>query len=171
MQMVADPQTFCHFCAARLVHRQIDGRERLFCPECQRPIYENPIPAACTVLMDRVGRILLVKRGVAPKIGMWCLPGGFIETDETPEQAALRELREETGLDGRIRTLVGATTIPSRLHTAILMIGYLVTTYSGRPRPGDDATDVRFFSPDHLPEIPFDSHRSFIRRCLSMSPT
>ena len=166
--MIDGARTFCHFCAGRLERRQIDGRERLFCPACQRPIYENPIPAVCIVLMDADGRLLLVKRGVAPKAGMWCLPGGFIETDETPEQAALRELREETGLVGRIDTLLGVTTTPGTFYKAILVVGYRVTTASGRPRAGDDATDVAFFHPDHLPDIAFDSHRSLIRHARSV---
>lgn len=136
---------------------------RLYCPDCHTPIYENPVPAACVVLIDDQNRLLLVKRRVAPKQGMWCLPGGFVETGETPERAAVRELQEETGLTGRINTLIGVTTSPGTLYESILMIGYLITCFSGSPMAGDDASDVDFFDNDHLPDIAFESHWSFIR--------
>lgn len=115
------------------------------------------------VLIDDRNRLLLVKRGVAPRQGMWCLPGGFMETGETPEQTAVRELQEETGLTGRINTLIGATTSPGTLYESILVIGYLVTRFSGSAMAGDDASDVNFFKKDHLPDIAFESHHSFIR--------
>ena len=136
---------------------------RLYCAKCQRPIYENPVPAACVVLVDDRNRLLLVKRGVAPKQGMWCLPGGFVECGETPEQAALRELEEETGLTGRINSLIGVTTSPGTLYQSILLIGYLVTCFSGSATAGDDASDVDFFETDKMPDIAFESHQSFIR--------
>jgi 8-oxo-dGTP diphosphatase len=158
---------FCPFCAAALQSRHVDGRIRPYCPGCRTPIYENPVPAACVVLIDDRHRLLLVKRRVAPKPGMWCLPGGFVECGETPEQAALRELHEETGLTGRVNTLIGATTSPGTVYKSILLLGYLVIRYSGSAVAGDDASDVQFFKKDHLPDMAFESHRSFIRLYFS----
>jgi 8-oxo-dGTP diphosphatase len=154
---------FCHFCAAALENRHVEGRVRLYCPECRTPIYENPVPAACVVLVDHHQRLLLVKRGVAPKQGMWCLPGGFVESGETPEQAAVRELQEETGLTGRISTLIGVTAGPGTLYQSILMLGYLVTRYTGSAMAGDDASDLMFVEKSQLPDIAFETHQSFIR--------
>ena len=158
-----ETKQFCHFCASPIEKRHIEGRLRLYCPICRTPIYENPVPAACVVLVDDRNRLLLVQRRVAPKQGMWCLPGGFVECGETPEQAAVRELQEETGLSGRINTLIGVTTGPGTLYKSILLIAYLVTRFSGSAMAGDDACDVDFFDADHLPEIAFGSHHSFIR--------
>ncbi|WP_155315801.1 NUDIX hydrolase [Desulfosarcina alkanivorans] len=162
---------YCHFCASPLENRHVQGRRRLYCPGCRTPIYENPVPAACVVLIDGHDQILLVKRRVPPKQGMWCLPGGFVECGETPEQAALRELREETGLTGRVNTLIGATTSPGTLYDSILLIGYLVSRYRGTARAGDDAAEVDFFDTGDLPPIAFESHLSFIRLYFSTLAT
>lgn len=166
-RIVSMPETktiqFCHFCSFPLEEKPIDGRMRRYCPRCRLPIYENPVPAACTVVVDDRGRLLLVKRRVAPKQGMWCLPGGFIECGETPEQAAVRELKEETGLDGSVHSLIGVTTTPGTLYTSILVIAYLVTRFSGQAAAGDDAAEVAFYPREDFPEIAFESHQSFIR--------
>jgi len=166
--MEKEIKQYCHFCAFPLENRHVQGRMRLYCSRCQAPIYENPVPAACVVLVDDHQRLLLVKRRVAPKQGMWCLPGGFVECGETPERAAIRELQEETGLMGRINTLIGLTTSPGTLYPSILLIGYLVTCFSGSAMAGDDASEVNFFDNDNLPDIAFESHRSFIRLCYSI---
>jgi 8-oxo-dGTP diphosphatase len=156
-------KSHCHFCGNPLTEKASDGRLRLFCPSCDQPIYENPIPATCLIVPDGHEKILLVKRSVEPKSGLWCLPGGFIELGETPEKAALRELHEETSLRGKIDRLLGVTTNTSLQYHTVLMIGYLVKDAVGTPRADDDASDLAFFSKDAFPEIAFDSHRRFIR--------
>ncbi len=118
--------------------------------------------------MDPKGRILLVKRSVEPKKGNWCLPGGFIETGESPEKAGLRELFEETGLRGRISQLIGVITHPGTLYKSILMIGFLVKDPQGSPRPGDDAAEVAWFSLNEMPPVAFAGHESFIRIVASI---
>lgn len=146
--------------------RFVEGRDRLYCEACASPLYENPVPASCVVVVDEGERLLLVKRNVPPKAGMWCLPGGFMELDESPEEAAVRELREEAGLSGRIETLLGVTTNPHPDYGTVLLMGYLVRTWTGTPVAGDDADAARFFPLDALPEIAFRSHRHFIRNYL-----
>ncbi len=154
---------FCHFCGHRLITKFVDGRSRLYCSRCRTPLYENPIPAVCTVVVDDQAGLLLVKRNVAPKIGSWCLPGGFMELGETPEDCALRELKEETGLSGRINTLLGVTTNPSQSYHTVFLAGFHIHPTTGIPKPGDDASAVAFFPPQKLPPIAFESHARFIR--------
>ena len=154
---------YCPYCSNILTEKVLEGYRRLFCEQCKEPYYENPIPAACTVVIDDRRRILLVKRSVDPKSGEWCLPGGFMELGEKPDQAALRELKEETGLSGRIGRLLGVTSNHSDAYHTVLMIGYLVREYSGSLAPGDDAADAAFFDPGGLPPVAFQSHRHFIR--------
>ena len=157
------PERFCPYCAAPLTEKRLEGRRRPFCRQCRLPIYKNPLPATCVVAIDSRQQMLLVKRKVEPKIGQWCLPGGFMELGESPEQAALRELKEETGLSARIELLLGVTTNPSDRYDTVLMIGYLVTGITGEPAPGDDASQLAWFDPDRLPPVAFQSHRHFIR--------
>jgi len=145
-----------------LTDKYFEGRLRRFCKNCNQPLYENPIPAACTILTNKAGCLLLVKRSVEPKIGLWCLPGGFMELGETPEQTALRELKEETGLIGKISQLISADSSTSAVYNTVALICYTITEYSGSPAAGDDASDLGFFSPDKLPEIAFKTHKKFI---------
>jgi len=156
-------KTFCPYCGTRLTEKICEGSLRLFCEHCDEPIYENPIPASCLVVVDNRNRVLLVKRSVAPKKGFWCLPGGFMELGESPEKAALRELKEETGLSGRIEMLLGVSSNPSALYHTVLMVGYLIRQYTGTLIAGDDAEDAGYYHYDELPEIAFESHERFIR--------
>lgn len=161
-----EAKTHCHFCGGVLTRRFAEGRERLYCRPCARPIYENPIPATCMVVVNTADQVLLVKRSVDPRKGMWCLPGGFIEQGEPPEAGALRELAEETGLTGLIKKLLGVRTTPSTQYGSVLMVGYLVTDTHGTPVAGDDASQVRWFSIRDLPPVAFDSHQRFLDQYL-----
>lgn len=159
-----EQKSHCHFCGGPLTSKFIEDRRRLFCPRCARPIYENPIPATCLVVVNDRHQVLLVKRDVNPKKGQWCLPGGFIELGEAPEEGGLRELAEETGLSGRHPELMGVRTTPSSQYHSVLMVGYLIRQFGGTLIAGDDAADVRWFAHNLLPPIAFDSHRHFIGR-------
>ena len=162
---------YCHFCGGQLADKFIEGRVRLFCNTCRSPIYENPVPATCLVTIDAQERLLLVKRSVDPKKGWWCLPGGFMELQETPEEAGLRELAEETGLTGKIDRLLGVTSNHSTAYDTVLMTGFLIRSYSGTLYAGDDADDVASFYYDELPEIAFESHAEFIRIYYAAYPS
>lgn len=153
---------FCPYCQQELSTKFIENRQRLFCPQCRIPLYENPIPATAAVYFNNNREILLVRRNVDPKRGEWCLPGGFVEIDETPEQCCLRELKEETNLQGEINSLMEVYLSDSLIYKSVLVIGYLMSNVKGEMRAGDDSEAVRFFSIDRLPTIAFESHRSLI---------
>ena len=162
---------YCHSCGNLLVVRPVEGTDRSFCRWCNTIVYDNPVPATCSVVVDAQDRVLLIQRNVAPKRRMWCLPGGFMALAETPEQAALRELSEETGLVGSIDLLLGVTSVPDKRVDTIVMIGYLVKTFQGKLTPGDDAAKAVFFPYEALPPVAFTSHRSFIRLYYSAYAT
>jgi 8-oxo-dGTP diphosphatase len=109
----------------------------------------SPTLCAAAVVRDADGRLLLIRRGHAPSQGLWSLPGGRVEPGETPAQAAVREVREETGLD----VVVGA------LLATVVVGDYLVHDYAadvvaGEIRAGDDAIDVRWCSVDDAALLP-----------------
>jgi 8-oxo-dGTP diphosphatase len=123
---------FCPYCAAKLIEKEWEGQNRLYCETCAGAIYENPVPASCLVVVDHRDRIVLVRRSVEPKKGYWCLPGGFMELGETPEEAALRELVEETGLTVEDLQLRGFCTEVSPFPDWHWMLFIFVTrTFSG----------------------------------------
>ena len=98
-------------------------------------------------------------------MGEWALPAGFVEIDEGPVQAALRELTEETGLIGRVIGIVGTYHIRSDPRGPIVMILYQAHIVGGELKAGDDAEDVRFFAPEELPRnIAFASTRQALWR-------
>ncbi len=139
----------------------IEDEKRLACPECYWVNYENPSPSSAALVRNEKGEILLVKRGKEPGKGKWALPSGFIEIDETPKKACLRELKEETGLKGEVVRLVGVYSQKSLLYRNVLIIGYEVKA-SGSLSPGSDSLEAEFFPLDNLPDIPFSSHRKMI---------
>ena len=155
---------YCHFCGHTLLTKFFEGRPRLFCNACGVPIYENPVPATCVILTNSSDQVLLVQRSVAPQVGLWCLPGGFIELGEAPAASALRELAEETGITGRIHALFDAVTTPSEFYDTVLILCYTAMRVSGELTAGDDASDAAFFSFDHLPEIAFKSHDNLLNQ-------
>ena len=157
---------FCAQCGNRLEHRTIEGRTRLCCPRCKSISYENPIPATAAVVIDSDRRLLLVRRSVDPGKGLWCLPGGFMEIGETPEQCVLRELQEETGLSGKIDRFIGIEMSKSSLYESVLVAAYIISGWKGLIRAGDDAEEARFFPGNRLPEIAFNSHLRFIAQVI-----
>ena len=104
-------------------------------------------PELCVgaIITDAAGRLLLIQRGHAPEAGRWSLPGGRVEPGESDEQALVREVAEETGLQVRCGDLLGwAERIGPRHHFVIL--DFLVTVSDGRsPVAGDDAAEVGWF--------------------------
>ncbi len=156
---------FCPYCGAAAVTKTSDGRVRLYCEEERRFLYENPIPAATALVADAEGRILLILRNREPGLHEWALPGGFVETGESPADAACRELEEETGLTASDPVLIDINYQESKYYkTSLLIIGYHFRRFSGEIRAADDADDVRFFGTDELPPLAFDSHRAIIGR-------
>ena len=152
---------FCPRCGRELEKRLIDGRQRLGCPEkgCDFIYYHNPIPAAGAVVVED-GKILMVKRSVMPRKGWWCLPAGFMEWSEHPTQTAVRELKEETGLDVELKSLFEIYSGEDDPRMNAILILYLASINGGQLKAGDDAMDVKIFGLDELPEkIAFLSHR------------
>ncbi len=153
---------YCPVCKSNLSKKE----SSFVCLKCGWSYYNNPLPAVAGFVMNEKNEIALIKRGVEPGKGSWALPSGFIESNETPEQAVLRELKEETGLNGKIKDCLGIYVEPTKIYGNVLLIGYEIELVGGKIRPDSDTTDVRFFSSNKLPKIPFLSHRQVIAQGL-----
>ncbi len=154
---------YCPYCGGLFDRRAVSGRKRLVCRECREIYYENPVPAVTALVADGDGRILLGRRCVEPARGEWCLPGGFMEMGETMEDTALRELKEETGLAGRVVSFVGCVSHESKFYQkTIIIFGYHVEAAGGEPIPDDDIGELGFFDFDRMPPVAFASHRQLI---------
>ncbi len=126
------------------------GRTRRRCPACGFVFFREPKLAA-EKEVEQDGRVLLVRRAVAPKPGYWCLPAGYVEYDEGPVTAAIREVREETGLIIRITGLEGVYHIHTDPRGMAVLILYCAVVEGGTLQTGDDALEAAFFGPDELP--------------------
>ena len=155
---------FCPYCGQRVIEKTFGRRVHGYCVKCDMIHYENPLPAVAVLVLNSKDQLLLVKRSVEPAKGTWCLPGGFIEVDESIEEAAVRELEEETGIKGEIEGLVDFFSQRSQDYRAILIFGYRVKILGGELKAGDDAQEAGFYDLDKLPPIAFLSHKRLIEK-------
>lgn len=158
---------YCPRCSAELIKKKIDHNLRKVCPVCGFVLYRNPAPAA-GVIIEKKGQIVLVRRKYNPYKGDWCLPAGFIEYGEAPEHCAVREVKEETNLEIKLTGLFKVYSGSDDPRTRAILIVYLGEILSGEPKPGDDASEVRFFPVDNIPQnIAFQSHRQALKDYFS----
>jgi 8-oxo-dGTP diphosphatase len=126
------------------------------CPACGAVHFRNAKPCAGAIIA-REGRVLLGRRNREPYLDWWDIPGGFLEHDEHPEAGAVRELREETGIDITLTCLLGIYLDvypygdPTDPDTTLNLV-YLATAPGGEPRPAVDAAAIGWFGPDDLPD-------------------
>jgi 8-oxo-dGTP diphosphatase len=113
------------------------------------------VPCVGAVIHDASGRLLLIRRGHAPHRGLWSLPGGRIEAGESPEQAVVREVREETGLEVRPGRPVGRVQIPGDgVVFDVLDLSCTLIGTDAEPVPGDDAVAALFADAAILDGLP-----------------
>jgi 8-oxo-dGTP diphosphatase len=162
---------YCPYCGAAMKAAEVDGRVREVCSACGFILYRNPVPGV-GVLVEIEGGIVLIRRGQPPFKGEWALPAGYIEADESAEQAAVRECKEETGLDVELLELFGVYSFPEGPVQPGIIIFYRARPVGGELRAGDDAQDVGIFSLDGLPDpLAFRTHREVLARWVrSRSP-
>ena len=109
----------------------------------------EPVQCAGAVVLDAAGRLLLVRRGQAPSAGLWSVPGGRVEPGESAAEAAVREVREETGLDVHVGALLASVEIGD-----YLVHDFAAEVIGGELCAGDDAADVRWCTFDEAALLP-----------------
>ncbi|MEM3871833.1 MAG: nucleotide sugar dehydrogenase [Nitrososphaeria archaeon] len=129
--------------------------------------YYNPA-VAVNAIIEKDESIFLVKRSIEPFKGLWSLPGGFIEYNETVEEALVREVEEETGLKIKPIRVVSVYSNPIRSPVKhVITICYHCTVLGGALKFSDESMEARFFALDQLPkEMAFD-HRNIVEEFLA----
>jgi len=158
---------FCPRCRSKLETRQIVARPQQVCPTCDWIYWVSPIPIAETIVTNNEGHVLLIKRKFPPRVGDWALPGGFLDWGENAETAAVREVREETGLEVRLARLLCTLGLPSLLNPEQCLVKaiFIGEIAGGNLQAGDDALDAKFFAWENLPEnLATESTRQALRQ-------
>ncbi len=142
---------FCLMCGTRMVPEKLEGRLREQCPACGW-IYYQQVKLSAAVLIEEDGRILLFQRAHEPWKGTWNLPAGYVEVDETPAQAAVREVREETGLEVSITRLLGNYFFDDDPRGNGLLVLFSGQPVGGELRQSAETLAFNTFPPGALPE-------------------
>jgi ADP-ribose pyrophosphatase YjhB (NUDIX family) len=149
---------FCSLCGGAMRLRIVlpDHKRFKVCSQCGYIDFPGPKLVAGCFVVDS-DRVLLLRRGIAPQIGKWTFPGGYVDLGETPEQAAIRETLEEVRMNVTLGRLLGLYSDPVRPIAAVAV--YLAQPGTEAPGLSHEATEVRYFTHREIPwdEIAFRS--------------
>jgi ADP-ribose pyrophosphatase YjhB (NUDIX family) len=145
-------QLYCIDCGTAMGRQEAFGRTRDVCPSCGHVHFEDP-KVAVGVVLERDGLIVLCRRAHEPRLGAWSFPSGFVDVGERLEDAAAREVEEETGLRVRLQRLLGAYSTPGE---RTVFIAYAGTAVAGvEIVAGEECLEVLAFPPEALPALAF----------------
>jgi 8-oxo-dGTP diphosphatase len=148
--------------------RQVEGRDVPHCPSCGFIAWRNPLVATMVVVGTPDG-IVLGRRAIEPGLGLWCLPGGFVNEDEPPLEAAARECAEEILARVEITSLLDVYHITRGDGRGMIGLAYRGRLAEGEsPAAGAEMLEVGLFTAGNLPELAFTSHRRAISDWLRL---
>jgi ADP-ribose pyrophosphatase YjhB (NUDIX family) len=144
------PFSFCPRCGGRLEQRLLKPSEpkRPVCSRCGFVFYLDPKVAVGTIIRTGNDRLVLVKRAIEPGYGRWVFPGGYVDRGEPLQIAAVREAREECGLDVRLDGLVNIYSYPGR---APVIVVYAATAIGGTLCADDECLETAEFDAAAIP--------------------
>lgn len=161
---------FCPACAGRLEAKLLKkgDPERLVCTQCGQILYLDPKVAVGTIILAD-DRLVLVRRAIEPGYGLWVFPGGYVDRGEEVQAAAIREAKEEAGLDVRIDGLLN---IYSYAHRSLIVIVYGATAIGGELCADEECLEAKLFRKTEIPwdQLAFHSTRQALREFLDGRP-
>jgi ADP-ribose pyrophosphatase YjhB (NUDIX family) len=159
---------FCPGCRGALESRLLKRGEpeRLVCVQCGQVHYLDPKVAVGTIIRTEDSRLVLVRRAIEPGYGLWVFPGGYVDRGEEVTAAAIREAREEAGLDVRLDGLVNIYSYAGR---PLVIIVYAASAVSGSLCTDEEGLEAALFAPDQIPwsDLAFPSTNDALRDYLS----
>jgi len=162
--------SFCPVCGTMLERGMIDGRERQLCLSCSWVHYINPLPAAIAYAVNRNEELLVVRRAHEPACNEWSLPVGFIEAGEKAEEGCLRELMEETSLEGKIDALIGIYPRQVEPYGSLLVLAYRVVVDDDAITINHELSDASFYQEHLIPEVRIPLHQEIMRDAALYEP-
>ena len=158
------PINFCSQCGKEVEQKIPEGETllRAVCPACQTIHYQNPkIVAGC--LPEWEGKILLCRRAIEPRLGLWTFPAGFMELGESTEEAAARETLEEAHARVTIHSLYAVFSLP---HVDQVYVVYRATLQDLNFGPGEESLEVQLMPIDTIPwdQLAFPVIRETLQR-------
>jgi len=156
----------CPHCGSAVDYRipPDDNRERAVCTACDSIHYQNPLNVVGTLpVWEADGRVLLCRRAIEPRHGLWTLPAGFMELGETTAEGALRETHEEAGAQIE---LLGLYSLLNVVKVGQVHLFYRARLLSPRFEPGPESLEARLFTEQEIPwdEIAFQTTRETLAR-------
>jgi 8-oxo-dGTP diphosphatase len=141
---------FCTSCGTLLVLKEIEQKQRAYCPRCNRIHYEQlKVGAGAFIELDK--RILLLQRTQAPFANCWNLPAGYVEVDESPIQAIIREVHEEVGLQVEVVDLADVYFFDDDPRGNGILVMYNCIVKNGTLTESDEAASPTYFASKDIP--------------------
>ncbi len=148
---MASDYNYCHKCGNPMIERDVAGALRPKCESCGAVVFLDP-KLAVVVIVSHESKILMVKRDIDPMMGRWSFPSGYVDRGEVVEEAAAREVREETNVEVELERLLG---VYSGRGAPVVLVAYAARVLGGEARAGDETQAVAWFTLDTLPPLPF----------------
>jgi 8-oxo-dGTP diphosphatase len=146
---------YCPVCATALVEKSIDHVRRSVCPACNFILFLDP-KLVVVVVVQHEGKLLLGRRNMEPGKGLWSFFGGYVDRGEKVEEAAMREVKEETNLDVQLEGLIGIYSERGNTHVLVVyqasVIDYQTSTMAMQH---EEVSELAFFGLEELPTLAF----------------
>ena len=154
--------TYCPICAAHLVEKCIVTTLRPTCPACGFILFLAPMLVAVVVVRHK-GKFLLGRRTIDPGKGMWSFFGGYVDRGEKVEDAALREVKEETNLDVQLEGLIGIYSEQGDSHVLVVYQASIIECEANvLVAQSEEVSELAFFTWEELPALAFPVDRHIL---------